>query len=173
MRASLATLLLAVATLCTLWAPEAHAQFANRSIGLSAGYLSLTPDAGIDQGIPISFDASLYIEGGFDFVASVPLMILREPGGRQVIGMAPSTGIRYLFSEETVRPYIEADLSYLHVFRPEGTTNFVGLGPSAGIDVFVGSSVSVGVRGVYTFYLALNTPVTSSFGALAGVKTYF
>lgn len=171
MRAFFVLLLLVVGV---LFAPAAQAQFANRSIGLSAGYLSLTPDAGIDQGIPLSFDASLYIEGGFDFVASVPLMILREPGtGRQVIGMAPSTGIRYLFSEESVRPYVEADLSYLHVFRPEGTTNFVGIGPSAGIDVFVGDTVSVGLRGVYTFYLALNTPVTSSFGALAGLKTYF
>lgn len=169
MRALIAVILLGV-----LWAPAAQAQFANRSLGLSVGYIDLDNTVQIDSGIPIAFDASLYIEGGFDFVVSVPLMILREPvTGRQVIGTAPSTGFRYLFSEETVRPYVQADLSYLHVFRPEFTSNFVGIGPAAGIDVFVADTVSIGAKGMLTFYLALNEPVQQSFGAMFGAKTYF
>lgn len=177
MRALVVATVLAAAA---LWAPEAHAQFANRSLGLSAGYISLAQtDVGIDQGIPISLDASLYIENGFDFVVTFPLMILRDtadpafPGGRQVIGVAPSSGIRYLFSEESVRPYLEADISYLHVFRETGTSDFVGIGPAAGIDIFTGDTVSIGARVMYTAYLSLNAPVQSSFGGLVGLKTYF
>src|SRR5688500_9880773 len=92
-----------------LCAGTAQAQFANRSLGLSVGYLSLeNSDAGVDSGVPIGIDASLYIENGFDLTANFQVMILNQLDS-QVVGVAPATGIRYLFSEESFRPYAGAD----------------------------------------------------------------
>lgn len=157
-----------------LWGGAAHAQFANRSIGLSLGYLDLNNAESVENGIPLGLNASLYIENGFDLTLNFQVMLLREKiSERQVIGIAPATGIRYLFSEENVRPYLGADLSFLYIFGIATTQGFVGLGPNAGIDIFLSDNVSIGAKGIFNVYVSLNAPVQTSLGATANIATYF
>jgi outer membrane protein len=157
-----------------LWTGPAHAQFANRSLGLFGGYMDLDGAGALDVGIPIGFRGTLYIESGFDAVAHFGVMIARdEVLRRYVVGITPALGIRYLFSEESLRPYLGVDLSYLAVFRELGSVHHVGLGPNVGLDVFLGDSVSLGVRGVFNVFIALNQPTQLSGGAHLVAATYF
>lgn len=158
-----------------LWGASAHAQFANRSLGVSLGYMSINADPTLDFAFPLTLESSLYIENGFETTLRVPLMILAEKiSGRQLIAAGGNLGIRYLFSEEQLRPYLGADLVYLHIFRESSaTTNLFGVGPHAGIDYFAGESVAIGARAFVSLFLALNTQVTSALGAQAVVSTYF
>ncbi len=55
------------------------------------------------------------------------------------------------------------------MFRENATGQYVGLGPNLGFEYFVGDSVSLGLRGQYNFYIALNekTQTSLTFGATA------
>jgi outer membrane protein len=171
MRSLFCALGLAVAL---LGAVPAHAQFANRSLGLSLGYMDFNRTGGLEGGAFLGLEASYYIESGFDLVSLTKLTFPKDPAtGKRVVGMAPSVGIRYLFSEESFRPYAGADLSYLFVFRPDTTSQYVGLGPNLGIDYFVTDSVSLGLRGQYNFYIALNENTQTSLTFSAGAAAYF
>lgn len=158
-----------------LGAAPAHAQFANRSLGLSLGYMDFKKTAGL-AGTPfLGLDASLYIENGFELVSLTKIMFPRDTTARdepRVVGLAPSVGLRYLFSEESLRPYVGSDISYLIVFK-NNTSNFVGIGPNLGIDYFVGESVSVGLRAQYNFYIALNEETQTSLTGSLGAAAYF
>ena len=153
----------------------AHAQYQNRTIGLSVGYLKMNVNEnGIDHAIPVGLGASLYIENGWVMVTHFDFMIVtQQPVDQQALGVAPTLGFQYLFSEEDLRPYAGLDLSYLHIFSDFGTSNFFGLGPNLGVDYMVSESVSLGVKAQYNLYLALNNPVQNSFGAQLVAKTYF
>lgn len=158
-------------------AGEAHAQFANRSIGLQAGYLGLNNVAGneLDFGIPIGLDGSLYIENGFEVVGGAGIMVVHDGILHQnILALdGPSLGIRYLFLQETVRPYLGLDLSYLHLFGAAvATADFVGLAPNGGLDFFVTDSVSVGFRIRFNLYISLNAFWYAPAANLA-VNTYF
>lgn len=159
-----------------LWAAPASAQFANRSLGLTVGYMDIDDADRLDNGVPIGLMGSLYIENGFEAVAHFDVMILKEQiasGNKQVVGIAPSIGVRYLFSEEQIRPYAGLDLSFLMTFRDAGVKAYFGLGPNLGIDFFVTSSVSLGVRAQYNLYLTLNAPVQNSIAGQVVAATYF
>jgi outer membrane protein len=152
------------------WAAPAHAQYDNSSLGLSLGYMDFNRTAGLEGGFFVGFDASLYIESGFEAVSLTKLTFPRDPAtGKRIIGLAPSLGLRYLLLEETFRPFVGTDISYLLVFRESSTGQYVGLGPNVGFEYFVGDSVSVGLRGQYNFYIALNekTQTSLTFGATA------
>jgi outer membrane protein len=171
MRTLLCALGLAVAL---LGASPAHAQFANRSLGLSLGYMNFQQTAELEGGLFLGFDGSLYIENGFDLVSLTKLTFPKDPLTRKrVVGVAPSLGIRYLFLEESFRPYAGSDISYLFVFRENRTDQYVGLGPNVGFDFFVGDSVSLGLRGQYNFYIALNEKTKTSLTLSAGAAAYF
>lgn len=171
MRTLLCALGLAVAL---LGASPAHAQFANRSLGLSLGYMDFNRTGGLQGGYFVGFDASYYIESGFDLVSLTKLTFPKDPAtGKRVVGMAPSIGIRYLFLEESFRPYAGADLSYLFVFKEDQTAQYVGLGPNGGFDYFVTDTVSLGLRGQYNFYIALNEKTQSSLTFSVGGAAYF
>lgn len=171
MRTLLCALGLAVAL---LGASPAHAQFSNRSLGLSLGYMDFNRTGGLDNGIFLGFDASYYIESGFDLVSLTKLAFPRDPAsGKRVVGLAPSVGIRYLFMEETFRPYAGTDISYLFVFKDGSTPQYVGLGPNLGFDFFVTDTVSLGMRGQYNFYIALNEKTQSSLTLSVGAAAYF
>jgi outer membrane protein len=130
--------------------------------------------ASLTSTVFIGFDASLYIESGFEVVSFTKIAFPEDPISRQrVVGLAPSLGVRYLFLEESIRPYLGADLSYLHVFKPAGDSNFVGLGPNAGLDFFVSDSVSLGVRAQFNVYLSLNERVQTSLILSGGAAVYF
>ena len=157
-----------------LGASPAHAQFANRSLGLSLGYMDFNRTGGLDGGFFLGFDASYYIESGFDLVSLTKLSFPRDPGtGKRVVGLAPSVGIRYLFLEESFRPYVGTDISYLFVFKSDATPQYVGLGPNLGFDYFITDTVSLGLRGQYNFYIALNEKTQSSLTFSVGAAAYF
>lgn len=144
---------------------EAHAQFANRSLGLQVGYMDLDQVAGvIDWGVPLGLTYSAYIDNGFEWTFNINGMLLtvsqvgdQSPG--QVLGVAGGPGIRYLFLQESLRPYLGTDLSYLHVFfgnlGADYTANYVGVGPFAGLDYFVTDSVSIGAKAQLNVYVTL------------------
>jgi outer membrane protein len=157
-----------------LGAAPAHAQFANRSLGLSLGYMNFQRTAGLDSGAFLGIDASVYIENGFELVSLTKIAFPLDPAtDKRVIGLAPSVGMRYLFMEESIRPYLGADVSYLLVFKATTTPQYVGLGPNAGIDFFVSESISVGARAQYNFYIALNEETQTSLIFSAGAAAYF
>ena len=170
MRTLFCALALAVAL---LGATPAHAQFANRSLGLSLGYMDFNHTGGLEGGYFVGFDASYYIESGFDLVSLTKISFPRDPlTNKRVVGLAPSVGIRYLFLEETFRPYVGTDISYLFVFK-DITAQYVGLGPNLGFDYFITDTVSLGLRGQYNFYIALNEKSQSSLTFSVGGAAYF
>ncbi|CAM3848951.1 hypothetical protein G4177_23245 [Corallococcus sp. ZKHCc1 1396] len=158
-----------------LGATPAHAQFSNRSLGLSVGYMDFKRTAGL-AGTPfLGLEGSLYVENGFEVVSLSKLMFPKDTFAtpeKRVIGLAPSIGIRYLLMEETLRPYVGTDVSYLIVFK-DSISNFVGIGPNVGLDYFVTDTVSLGVRAQYNFYIALNEDTQTSLTGSVGVAAYF
>lgn len=157
-----------------LGASPAQAQFSNRSLGLSLGYMDFKRTAGLEGGFFVGFDASYYIENGFDLVSLTKLAFPRDPGtGKRIVSLAPSVGIRYLFMEESFRPYAGTDISYLFVFRSGATGQYVGLGPNLGFDLFITDSLSLGLRGQYNFYIALNEKTQTSLTGSVGAAAYF
>jgi outer membrane protein len=165
----------ALALLAALFlAAPAHAQFANRSLGLSAGYMNFNNTASLNSTVFLGFDASLYVEGGFEVVSLTKLAFPYDPiSEKRVVGLAPSLGIRYLFLEEGIRPYIGADLSYLHIFKDSGEQNFFGVGPNVGLEFFVSDSISLGARAQFNAYLSLDEAVQTSLILSAGTSVYF
>lgn len=158
-----------------LGAAPAHAQFSNRSLGLSLGYMDFNRTAGLDRTPFLGLDASLYVENGFEVVSLSKLMFPTDTYAspkKRVVGLAPSLGVRYLLLEESIRPYIGADISYLIVFK-DSISNFVGIGPNAGVDFFVTDSVSLGLRVQYNFYIALNEDTQKSLTGSLGAAAYF
>jgi outer membrane protein len=171
MRTLLCALGLAVAL---LGASPAHAQFSNRSLGLSLGYMDFNRTGGLSGGYFLGLDASTYIESGFDLVSLTKLSFPKDPAtGKRVVGLAPSVGIRYLFMEESFRPYAGVDISYLFVFKTDSTPQYVGLGPNLGFDYFITDTVSLGLRGQYSFYIALNEHTQTSLNISVGAAAYF
>lgn len=174
-------LLAPVLVFAALFSTAAQAQFANRSLGLSVGYLKLNADDGIDHAIPVGLGATAYIENGFELVGHFDFMVLNQPtvvnqqlSTMNVVGIAPTLGFQYLFAEEEIRPYVGLGLSFLHIFSSNtDTANYFGLGPNAGVDFMVSESMSVGVRAQYNLYLALNGPTENSIGGAFEVKTFF
>jgi outer membrane protein len=155
-------------------AAPAHAQFANRSLGLSLGYMNFNNTASLNNTVFVGFDASLYIESGFEAVSLTKISFPEDPiTGNRVVGLAPSLGIRYLFLEESIRPYVGADLSYLHIFKQQGESNFFGIGPNAGIEVFVSDSIALGARAQFNAYLSLSERVQTSLILSGGASVYF
>ncbi len=152
---------------------SAHAQFANRSVNLSVGYLDLNY-AAVSDGFPIGIGYSGYIEAGFEWTVAAQFMILRNAvANRQMVGAAGGPGIRYLFLEESLRPYVGGELTYLHVFDPEVNFQRVGIGPYVGVDYFLTDSFSLGARGQVNLYLMLNEPVNRSVGLNVIASAWF
>jgi outer membrane protein len=162
-----------------LLAGPARAQFANKSLGLQVGFLSLNGATGeeLDFGIPVGLTGSIYIENGFDVVAHVGIMVVHDKVLNQnVLALdGPALGIRYLFLEESIRPFAGVDLSFLNIFgsgNNQQNTAFAGLGPNAGVEFFVSDSISIGLVARFNLYVSLNE-VWESFGANAQVSAYF
>jgi outer membrane protein len=159
-----------------LWANPAHAQYESNSLGLSLGYMDFNRTSGLEGGFFVGFDASLYIGSGLEIDHAVEVVSLtkltfpKDPStGKRVIGLAPSLGLRYVIPMDSFRPFAGTDISYLLVFRESSTGQYVGLGPNVGFEYMFGDSVSMGLRGQYNFYIALNekTQTSLTFGATA------
>ncbi len=159
-----------------LGAGEAHAQFQNRSIRLTLGYMDLadTDTTPAEWGLPLGLGYTGYIESGWEWTFDLQGMLLRYPGITDYIGVAGGPGLRYLFMEEELRPYLGADISYLHVFHPTATLNKVGIGPKVGLDYFVADTVSLGVAAQTNFYWMLGDDfITTSLGLHGVVSAWF
>jgi outer membrane protein len=160
--------------LALLAASTAHAQYANHSLGLSGGYMRFAEDSQLEPGAFLGLEGSYYLDAGFELVSLTKLALPKDPlTGERVVGVAPSAGLRFLFAEEGLRPYVGTDLSYLMVFKRAGMEQYMGVGPNVGLDLFVGESTSVGARAQYNFYVRLNEPLQTSLTFSLGAATYF
>jgi outer membrane protein len=160
MRKTLSTWV-AVLVLCGALQAQASASFANRMLGISFSAFTFVPRGSdtISFGVPIALEAGYYIESGFDLYLRVQLSILSqqvgfgpepvrgEPG--VLFGIGGQLGVRYLFLEESIRPYVGVHLAGMGFpsDRRVGPAGFGGLGASLGVDFFASDSISIGLRG--------------------------
>jgi outer membrane protein len=186
MRKTLSTWVL-VAGLIVSTNAFATASFANRSIGLGVSGFTILGDStavGIDWGVPITLEGGLYLESGFELFLRIPLLFAQQKFGVTanngpgiVIGSGGQFGVRYLFLEESIRPWVSLGLSGLYFVRDGMATGlnnfFIGPGIGAGCDFFVAESVSLGARGYFDLYVTLNRPLSMALGGGAYVSVYF
>ena len=176
------SLCLALAMSAPSWAT---ASFANKELGLGVSGFALLPP-GLDKvssGFPLTLEGGLYIENGFAAYLRIFGMLLQQsigfgPNGASpglVLGGGGQLGLRYLFLEEMVRPYVMLHLAGLYFGRDPniGPTFYAGLGAGGGVDFFVADSVSLGVRATVDLFLTLNAPVLFSLGGGIYATTYF
>jgi hypothetical protein len=156
-----------------LAAPAAQAQFSNSSLSLGVqgnAVVSGPPQWGLSLGY------SRYIESGFEFVAWAPALITEVPAGAEtpsgagrVFATGLSLGVRYLFLEEMVRPWVSLQLgSSILITTP--VTWFVGPAASVGLDWVFSESFSLGLRGTYELFIDLNRPSRHQLGVVLGVS---
>jgi outer membrane protein len=165
----------------------ASASFANRNLGLGVSGFTVLGDTtaiGIDWGVPITLEGGFYIESGFEVFLRIPLMFAQQKFGVTanngpgiVIASGGQFGVRYLFLEESIRPYVDLHLAGLYFIRDSGATGlnnfFAGPGAGLGVDFFVGESISLGARGFFDMYVTLNKPLSFALGGGIYATTYF
>ncbi|MHB8872778.1 MAG: hypothetical protein ACYC8T_03740 [Myxococcaceae bacterium] len=161
----------AVTLLC---ASGASAQFANKSLGIAPGFMVMNADPDADWAVPLSLEGTLYIENGFDLVIrAAPMLLTGKLEKRQYFAVSFNLGIRYLLSEESLRPYIGASLAGLYIERADHNKGYGGIGAFGGVDYFLSDSISIGARAFVNLYLMLNTQSTTGLGFQGVVATYF
>lgn len=188
MRAMRKTLTTLVLCMGLFTAAEAHAtaSFANRSLGLGvSGFRLLGEESGVDWGIPLTLEGGYYIENGFDLYLRVPLMLLYQKfgfgpdqsAGGLILATGGQFGVRYLFMEESLRPYVNLHLAGIYFFRDGAAFNlpnfFAGPGVGAGVDYFVGESISIGARAYFDLFITLNAAPRFAIGGGINAATYF
>jgi outer membrane protein len=174
---------LTAAVLLGAGSAQATASFANRELGLGVGGFSLLPPGAdlISWGLPLTLEGGLYLENGFALYLHIPLMLLQQTGASQpgtVLGTGGQFGVRYLFLEESIRPYVMLHLAGLYFFRDSssGTNFYAGPGTGFGVDFFVAESISLGVRASVDLFLTLAQAQLTAVVSLGGgvyVTTYF
>lgn len=185
------------ALLALMFSATAQAtSFANRGLGLGVGFMrifsydsSLAPDFLV----PLWLEGALYLESGFEAYARVPLALASVKIGAGTAGGAGlvfasgiQSGVRYLFLEETWRPYVFLHMSGIYVARTvasgsaiqdAGSNLLIGPGAGGGIEVFVADSVSLQARAFLDWFVGINC--NSSFcqsfnvGGAVTASTYF
>ncbi|MDP3499245.1 MAG: hypothetical protein Q8S33_02900 [Myxococcales bacterium] len=177
-------------TFSLITASAAHAtSFANRGLGLGLGYMRIFSDDSTvpDFAIPLWLEGSYYAENGFDVYIRIPLALANvkigaptASGAGLVVATGGQFGVRYLFLEETIRPFVSLHLSGIYVLRPTqagsvdiGSNLLAGPGVGAGVEYFVGDSVSLQLRGFADWFISLNGPQRFSLGSTLTVATYF
>ena len=164
----------AVLVVSGLASTPALAQYENRALSLSVGYVALHQGVVPVPGIAVGLGWTHYIDGGFEWTANADAMLLPEPDMTgNIFGVSGGPGLRYLFLQESIRPWVGVALSYLLLFHSDQSWNHLGLGPSMGLDFFLTRQISLGVKGRLDFYAVLRDrePIAlriSSGGALVG-----
>ncbi len=165
-----------LAVVGALYAGRAQAQFANQSVLLSAGYMSLG-DPSVSGGVPISLGYTRYLDSGLEFTSRLSFMILALKGSSYlVIGGELAPGIRYLFLQEELRPYVGLELSFRYingVDTSQTSSGFFGVGPVVGLDYFLTDQFSLGVRGQFDVYMMLNQRIQVGGGGAVVAAAYF
>lgn len=159
-------------------ASRASASFANNELGLGVSGFGVVAanDTYVNWGVPLTLEGGRYLESGFAMYLRVPFMLLKQTNGDLVFGTGGHFGVRYLFLEEAIRPYVMLHLAGLYLFRPEAPNFFTGPGAGLGVDFFVADSVSIGLRATADLYLTVNktaVEATVSLGGGASVNVYF
>lgn len=165
----------------------ASASFANRNLGLGVSGFAVLGDTTamlISWGVPITLEGGLYLESGFELYLKIPLLFAQQKvgvvngGPGIVIASGGQFGARYLFLEESIRPWVGIHISGIYFVRDSmalmGLPNFfIGPGAAAGCDFFVSDSISLGVKGYFDMFVTLNSPPTFALGGGAYATTYF
>jgi len=128
----------------------------------------------------ITLEASRYIESGFEVYLRIPFMITRTPtgadtssGSGDVFGIGGNLGVRYLFLEETIRPWVGVHLATTVLFTQPNATPSAGIGTTVGIDFFLNDFLSIGARGSYDLFYELNKDARHNFSAGLSLATIF
>ncbi len=180
-----------VVVLLLLGAVEANASasFANRMLGLSGGYSTFTNNnVALTTVVPIALEAGYYIESGFDLYLRVQISLVRQGVGFGadrnnpgfLFGIGGQLGIRYLFLEESIRPYVGVHLAGMGLPSElrVGPPGYGGLGINGGVDFFLSDSISLGLRGYFDLLMSVRGD-TGDFivlplpGAVISINTYF
>jgi outer membrane protein len=164
--------------------PSGAASFANRGVGLGLGAVRVFgQDPSVPDAVfPLWLEYAAYVENGFEVFGRVPVALAGvrvgadTPDGRGlVLASGLQLGVRYLFLEEGIRPFVSLHLGGLIVVRQAalGDNVLTGPGVGAGLEVFVVSSVSLQARVFADWYVTLNAPQRFSVGATLTASTYF
>jgi len=161
-----------------LTAGVAHAQYAPHSLGAGPQVTVVLSSRSVMWGLSIEF--TQYLESSFEFVARVPVLIAEVPVGAdtpsgegRVFATGGSLGVRYLFLEGLVRPWVGLQLSgVVLVTRPEVTWS-LGAGTTVGLDFILSESWSIGARGIYDVFIDLNRPWRHQLGGSLVVCVLF
>jgi len=150
----------------------AHAQFANRSLGFSVGYIQLSDNI-VNRAFPVGVMGTLYLEDGWEATIHLHGLVvtLAINNGLQSWAVDGGIGLRYLFLQEQVRPYVGLDLSYFQLLGDAagGLLNYVGASPVLGADFMIGPQLSVGPRAQVNVYWMLNRNVNLAYQATVEV----
>jgi outer membrane protein len=155
---------------------SALAQYENQALSLSAGYVALQQSAGVAQGGTAGLGWSRYLDNGFEWTANADAMLLALPStAGNLVGFSVRPGVRYLFLQEAIRPWVGAALGYLVLFESDRSWSSLGLGPNAGLDVFITRQISFGVKVQLDAYAELREPIALriSFGGAVVGSAWF
>jgi len=156
-----------VALAALLYSGAAQAQFTNHSIGFEAGYLIIDRSVGAGSGPDFGVNATLYIESGFDLYCRLIFGIHEDlgPGEKKAVGFFPALGVRYLFSEDMLRPYVGLNLAFMHFFGSDYLPGALfSANPNLGLEYYFDSNLSVGLQAEYHRILVLNSTASSQSG---------
>ncbi len=169
---------IAVSAFLLATSATATPSFANRSLGLGVSAFRLVGESGnIDWGIPATLEGGLYIDNGFEAYVRVPLMLLSQPLLQPpfIWATGGQLGFRYLFLQESIRPYVNFHVAALAFLRNPVQVS-VGPGAGGGIDFFVSDGVSIGPRVYADLFITLDNRGFVLSAALGGggyVTAYF
>ncbi len=124
----------------------------------------------VGSGANFGVEYSVYIENGFDLHMRCLVGIHQQQvPSKNVVGIFPAIGIRYLLSEEVFRPYIGASIAYM-AFLTDKYSSRVSLSPYAGFEYFADENFAVGLQAEYLPIISLNDPVVHSLAGVAKVS---
>lgn len=162
---------------------RAEAQFQNKSIGLAVGVVYPQSTMGIGPTFPLpslTLDATLYIEKGFDVGLRFGGAIQKNAINQQIVVLYPAASLRYLLIEDYVRPWVGANIEYVHIFDDAGvaagilkTSNYVGIAPAVGVEWFFTEAWSLGADAELAVYWMLNAGVKVAPQFHIRVATHF
>jgi outer membrane protein len=172
LRPALGCLAFAVA-LCA--ASPARAQYANHSIGFEAGYMVFDSDIGAGDGPDVGVEATVYLDNGFELYFRTLIGLHKDQAAdKNAIGAFPAVGVRYLFSDESLRPYVGVTASYLHFFGGDTLPgSLFAVSPNLGLEYFFEANTALGLQAEYHRVLALNGPSGNAFAAVARIAWGF
>jgi outer membrane protein len=152
----------------------AHAQFANRAVGFTVGYLQLNDNI-INRAVPVGLMGTVYLEDGWEATGRVHGLIVTLLNGLQAFAVDGGLGVRYLFLQEQFRPYVGVEISYFQLLGDGAGAllNYVGASPAAGFDFMIGPQFSIGPRAQVNVFWMLNRSLNVAYSATAEAAFYF